>query len=209
MRKKNLVLGCTPSVLDGTEYHFTGDSQQELPTSYSYREYLPPVLNQGEQSICVPCSVSAYLNWKENLKDGSTKDNKVALMDIYNSRPNNTNGMTFKDALNFLRHKGVKSKAGKLMIDTYSLVHRVRDLQYAIVMNGPCLGALPVWSNTDDFWKDDNANNFYGYHAISIVGYDEEGFIIRNSWGKSYGDGGYYKVPYSDFLEFVEIWTIV
>jgi hypothetical protein len=34
-------------------------------------------------------------------------------------------------------------------------------------------------------------NNIDGSHAISIVGYDKDYFIVRNSWGTEYGDGGY------------------
>jgi len=34
-----------------------------------------------------------------------------------------------------------------------------------------------------------------GGHAMSIVGYNSQYFIIRNSWGSSVGDGGYYYFP--------------
>ena len=100
--------GFVPSVLDGTEWIFGTPEGVTLPKKYNYRQYLPEVINQGELSICVPCSVSAYLNWKENLKDGSNKDNKVALMDIYDIKTTEGDGMTFKEALQFLRHGAVK-----------------------------------------------------------------------------------------------------
>lgn len=208
-KNKDIFFGYVPSTMDGTEHHFDA-GEETIPESYSYREFLPKVLNQGELSICVPCSVSAYLNWRENLIDGSKKDNEIALMQIYASRPNDGEGMTFKDALHFLRHNGVESKLGKLTIKGYALVNKVRDLQYALVMNGPCLGALPVWSMThDDFWNMDYGESFYGYHAISIVGYNEEGFIIRNSWGRGFGDNGYVILPYKDYKELLEKWTII
>lgn len=206
--KKKTYFGWTPSNMDGSEHEFSA-SEVELPSEYSYREFMPKVINQGDLSICVPCSISAFLNWNENLKDGSTKDNGIDLMDIYNHRPNDTEGMTFKDALHYLRHTGVGSNNGKLKIGAYALVRRVRDLQYALVLNGPCIAALPVWSDNTEFWNKEYATNFYGYHAISIVGYNEEGFIIRNSWGRGYGDKGYSIMPYKNADEFLEIWTII
>lgn len=41
------------------------------------------------------------------------------------------------------------------------------------------------------------------YHAMVICGYsDREGyFIVRNSWGKNYGDNGYCYFPYSTFRD--------
>jgi hypothetical protein len=30
-----------------------------------------------------------------------------------------------------------------------------------------------------------------GGHAVALVGYTQEGFIVRNSWGTEWGDGGY------------------
>jgi len=30
-----------------------------------------------------------------------------------------------------------------------------------------------------------------GGHAVSLVGYTKKGFIVRNSWGTEWGDGGY------------------
>lgn len=36
-----------------------------------------------------------------------------------------------------------------------------------------------------------NDTLFQDGHAVSIVGYDNSGFIIKNSWGKDWGNGGY------------------
>ena len=76
-------------------------------------------------------------------------------------------------------------------------------------MNGPCFGALPVFSDRDKFWEKTYGDIFMGYHAIAIVGYDEDGFIIRNSWGDNFGDNGYVTIPYNDFKELIEIWTVM
>lgn len=36
----------------------------------------------------------------------------------------------------------------------------------------------------------------YGGHAVLLVGYDERGFLVKNSWGTGWGDGGYCVVSY-------------
>ena len=200
--------GYIPSVMDGTEHVFAARNVGDLPEEYSFRSYMAPIIDQGYLSICVPCSVSAYLNWKENLKDGNAEDNKIALMDIYNSKTTEGDGMTFKDALHYLRHNGVESKDGNLSIKSYGLVRSVVGLKYALILNGPCVGALRVYSDCPNFW-DSNTGTFLGCHAISIVGYDEKGFIIRNSWGENWGDKGYTHMDYDDFPNFLELWTIM
>jgi len=36
----------------------------------------------------------------------------------------------------------------------------------------------------------------YGGHAVTIVGYDAVGFIIKNSWGSGWGTGGYARIGF-------------
>lgn len=206
----NINFGYEKSNIDGTELVFgVPDGNLHLPQTYSYKRFMPSIINQGQESICVPCSISAYINWKENLYDGSKRDNKVDYHQIYNCRTNKGEGMTFKEALHFLRHNGVNTKVGVKKIDKYSLITDFNALKYAIVANGPCIGALPVFSGDPDFWNKKPGNGFYGYHAISIVGYNKDGFIIRNSWGTDFGDKGYSIMDYSDAMKFIELWTII
>lgn len=40
-----------------------------------------------------------------------------------------------------------------------------------------------------------------GGHAFAIVGYTRDGFIVHNSWGSEWGDGGLAVLAYSDWLE--------
>lgn len=206
---KEVLFGFKPSEIDGSERIYNGDERVELPEKYTYRPYLPKVIDQGDEQICVPCTISAYLNWRENLKDGKIKDNNISLHEIYNSRPNNSDGMTYKDAFKFLRNKGVKSNNGNLKILSYGRLLNPIALRYAIVTNGPCFGALPVYSSDPDFWIKKPKDELEGYHAISIVGYDEKGFFIRNSWGQSFADKGYTYIKDGDFDKMIELWTII
>lgn len=204
-----VVLGFRPTELDGTEHVFSANESLPLPMKYSYRQYLPKILDQGSRPICVPCSVSTYLNWRENLANGSKSNNGIDYEEIYSSKEVEAEGMTFKEAFTYLRHHGVSSKKGNLMIKEYAMVRSLIQLKYALLMNGPCFGALPVYSDRPDFWNKYQGDKLQGYHAIAIVGYDKEGFVIRNSWGTSFGDKGYTKIPYDEFGKLMEIWTVI
>jgi hypothetical protein len=206
---KEKIFGFTPSIIDGTEKIFESNVKVELPQKYTYEPYLPDVLNQGEESICVPCTISAYLNWKENLKTGENIDNGISLYEIYDSKSNKNEGMTYKDAFKFLRHVGVTSKKGNLKINAYGMILNLTSLKHALITNGPCCGALPVYSDDYEFWNQRYGEILLGYHAISIVGYDEKGFYIRNSWGRGFGKNGYTYIKNKDMNKMVEIWTII
>jgi hypothetical protein len=45
-------------------------------------------------------------------------------------------------------------------------------------------------------------------HAVAIVGYTGEGFIIQNSWGTGWGRGGFALLPYEDYmLHATDVWA--
>jgi hypothetical protein len=45
-------------------------------------------------------------------------------------------------------------------------------------------------------------------HAVAIVGYTDEGFIIQNSWGGGWGNGGFALLPYEDYLlHAIDVWV--
>jgi len=46
-------------------------------------------------------------------------------------------------------------------------------------------------------------------HAFAIVGYTREGFIVQNSWGEQWGQGGFGVLPYADWLEnAMDCWVV-
>lgn len=219
-RKKKKVVyaknyGFKMSKLTGNEpVYEVANPNMSLPESFSYKEYLPSVLNQGSQPICVPCALEAHIDWNYNVDtDGKVKrTNNIKLMDIFNIRKdkNSLDGMQIVEALEFLKNIGVKSDRGVHKIEKYCKVNSMLALRYALVLNGPCIGALRVYNEYNDFWKRDYVGQeILGGHAIAIVGYDKKGFIIRNSWGTGYGERGYWYLDYDDFGKFLEVWTII
>lgn len=205
------MYGCNLSKIDGSEEIVTIDEKIKLPNTFSYRKYLPKVLNQYDDPICIPCSISSYIDWNLNIKTGSKKSNGTDLWDIYNSKKDDREGMNFKDALEYLENNGTLLKNGTLFrVENYAKILSIIPLKMSIITNGPCFGVLPIYNNENvtDFWNQKYGEKL-GYHAISIVGYTKEGFIIRNSWGRSYGKNGYSLFPLNEFNKFKEIWTII
>ena len=207
----NTNFGFVPSEITENTKRYAAPASMNLPEEYSYKNYLPEAFNQGSNPFCVPYSISSFLNWRVNLPSGEKKDNKVVYREIFTNGGGSSDGMTFVNAFAYLKNHGVKSDAGNLKVTSYGLVNSVTALKCAIIANGPCVGALPVYDANgyyNDFW-----NKMYGplvgYHAISIVGYDKDGFIIRNSWGTSWGNNGYTHIDWKDINKFIEIWTIM
>ena len=203
--------GFVQSKMDGTEQEFL-PNDNPIPDSMNYIGYLPKVVNQGEKQICVPCSISAYINWIINVETGDNEyDNGVDYLDIFSKRTNKSDdGMSFKDALHYLRHNDAIIKSGnRRVVNRYAKIGSELALKQAIVANGPCIGGLPVYNSSIETFWDEHKGSFEGGHAIAIVGYNKDGFIIRNSWGKYYGQDGYSILPYEDFNKFYELWTII
>jgi len=45
-------------------------------------------------------------------------------------------------------------------------------------------------------------------HAVAIVGYTGQGFIIQNSWGTNWGAGGFALLPYEDYMmHATDVWV--
>ncbi len=39
-----------------------------------------------------------------------------------------------------------------------------------------------------------------GGHAVAVVGYTRDGFVVQNSWGEGWGTGGFALLPYEDWM---------
>jgi hypothetical protein len=61
-----------------------------------------------------------------------------------------------------------------------------------------------------DFPKIEYDNFSIGNHAFVIIGYNRQGFIIQNSWGKSWGNCGFAILSYQEWLtNGLDVWVAV
>lgn len=208
MMKRNY--GFIPTLITDKTVKYQSPKTMNIPVKFSYRPFLSPVTDQGYDPYCIPHSLSVWINWKMNTKKGLTVDNHIKYGDIYKAKKSMFGeGMTYQDAFDFLKTKGVKTDSGIVKIKEAGFIPSHILLKSAILANGPCFGALPVYdSSSQTFWKKTKISP-EGWHSITIVGWTEKGYIIRNSWGTSFGDNGYVILPYDDVSSFKEIWTIL
>lgn len=213
-----MIYGCKPSLLDGTEYIL--DEMVEIPPTlkapieYNYNRFIKYVKDQGPRPTCVPTSISYLIELKKSFDN---IDYDMSIDHIYNIREDkNADGMSIKEALSFMKKVGyISNKEYKnnsieniQKIDAYVKLNSITYIKYSLLSNGPCIFALPVYdSGRNDFW---NGNRFEGGHAICCIGYDENGFILKNTWGKNWGDFGNCYLPYSQVNEnLLEAWGLI
>ena len=212
-----MYYGCKPSKLDGTEIIVDEVlDTMDIPNEYNYISYLPDAYDQGSRPTCVPHAISVFVDWYNGV-NGIDKDMSIDW--IYDCRENkDADGMTLKEALKYIRKVGYTTKQDYKdirkgaspeldQINMYGMLRSTFAMQRSLLINGPFVLALPVYdSSRSDFW---NGSNFEGGHAVACVGYDEQGLIIRNSWGSLWGSGGYCTLPYSQLGKIYEAWALI
>lgn len=167
----------------------------ELPKSYELKEQLR-VYDQGNKGSCVSCTVAEMFNFYCKSKG---RESGIGFEYLYDQRSDKTiDGMMPREAFEILKRES--------RIDLFARVTSLDALKKSVLVNGAALIAMNVFSYNDDFWDGDE---FMGGHAVAVVGYDETGLIIKNSWGGTYGRGGYYTLPYGSFNKVREAWTLL
>lgn len=79
----------------------------------------------------------------------------------------------------------------------------VELLKFVLYRFGPIASGFDVYADFLDkydgkslYSRDGGTGNPLGGHAVRIVGWDLEGWIIANSWGTDWGDHGYFRMKY-------------
>lgn len=197
------------------------------PSVFTLVPYLPPVRDQGVYGTCAAQVASCMKEWQER-KDVDFRS-YMSPQFVYDNRADiKLDGMYARDVMSILKNKGicpeemypyasstrslsdtVLKTALNYVISGYAAINTITGLKTALTTSGPCFIAFPVYNLTRTFWKANDVDTYLGGHAVTVVGYDETGFIIRNSWGSKWGNAGYTIYPYSDWGIHWEIWTTI
>ncbi|MEB3103098.1 glucosaminidase domain-containing protein [Ferviditalea candida] len=152
-------------------------------------------------------------------------------------RVNEDSGASLRDGMKVLQQTGVSSEllwpyskdfrtqpdadaeadAGRFRIREYHRVNSMDDIKAALAQGLPVVFGFVVYESLERVGSDGMVSvpdvgkeARLGGHAMVFAGYDDDRqvFIVRNSWGPSWGDKGYCYLPYRAFYGFVmDTWT--
>lgn len=194
-------------------------------------EYLRPVKNQGGRGTCVAFALSAVKECQETHDNEEFGEELMSPNSVYIYREP-TSGMYPRNAMKILKEKGMcterlfpysgneepkaipkeaEEEALNYRIKSYAQVSTIQGVKEALVEYGPLLIAFPYYNNgSAQFWVKPTINKAAdGGHGVAIVGWDENGFIIRNSWGPKWNGNGHVTYPYDQWGSHWEIWSCI
>lgn len=195
----------------------------ELPESFTWQDeanVLPEVRNQGNCGSCWAFAIAGALESAEVVQGKRELLNLSEQHMVSCDRQSYGCSGGFMSSADFVVRKGltdeesfpyvgynarcksvqVKAKATKyFLLGTETTKPTQDEIKTALLQYGPVFVTVIAggsgWSGATgkvtSCKKRGNTN-----HMVQVVGYDKDGWVIKNSWGKKWGDGGYAKIGY-------------
>jgi cathepsin L len=197
---------------------FKADPSFKRPTSIDWREHnaVLAVKNQGTCGSCWSFSVTGTLEGQLALHKNSQiplSEQEMVDCDTANS---GCSGGDMRLALNFVKNNGLVSEASypytgikgscrshtNKVLQTISGFVEVQSNEEALADAVGSIGPISIGLNANTDWQfygggifnHRSCNNIDLNHGVLAVGYDSQAWIIKNSWGPSWGEAGYIRL---------------
>jgi hypothetical protein len=207
------------------------------PLTLDLTPYLNPIRDQGLNGNSVAYSVALIVEYQLNiLKNNKKLDTYLSPSYIYNlvnvNAINCNNGIDVPNALDILTKYGIPTEnifptpdscviqikeipqlahidASNNRIVTYIELYTIDQIKSCLTNFGPCIININVYNNSPTFWIKNKNDTSLGVHTLNIVGYDENSFILRNSWGSTWAKNGYTNLPFDDYSFILNTYSAV
>ena len=96
-------------------------------------------------------------------------------------------------------------------ITSYYRIYNENEIKASLMEHGPVIFAMEWYSDIKikngimNTKQETSPKN--GHHCMIIYGWNKDGWLIQNSWGKYWGDNGRAIIPYN--IKFNELWGII
>lgn len=218
------IYGCRPSPFDIRDHRVRAVCTQALPEEFQLDFSDIAIKNQKSVSSCVAHAMSTILEYHAKGKytlstnfiygirkrlfaqegKGMYLRDACKIVTTYGDPveedcPGNTEIPNVYDiASRALDNEEIMRSAADFRTKSYYKCDTIEDVKAALCNYGPILASVKWY---DDFKVSKGVltggkSKGYGYHAIVIYGYNSQGFLCQNSWGKYWGDKGRFILPY-------------
>ena len=223
--------GALPSPKDIRDYKLNAAAMVPKSLPKTFKLTPTKIKNQGSQPTCVAHSLASmveFFNLRDTERDYPFSTEFIygcRADDGYQG-----DGMYMRDGLKVLQKYGdvwysrlpgnsdvstamkrvrenfdtLKVLAEPNRITSYFKINTLIELKQSLVNCGP-VPAVMRWFK-DAKVKSDGIYSYKStkikdYHAVLILGWDEDNLIVQNSWGSLWGDHGLFYVPISEMFD--------
>lgn len=189
-----------------------------LPTAVDLRSAYERVYNQGPDPACGPFAVcnAADCIW-ERATGKTTRFDPHHVWDWsrwHMGLAGVKTGSTFDSLERATRLNGMylgnDPVTGFRLVRTWVADTRYVEVKHLLAMGVPVVWEMKVTQGMYDLgdkrdWRTHeisrDTSSVFGQHYVCIVGYDDtaQRWLVENSWGPDWADGGFFGVPYDSF----------
>ena len=208
-------------------------TQRDFPKEFKLN--LPKVKDQGNVGSCVAHSLALIIEYFNEIESNAFVEMSIGYIYgnrrlstykgsgmytrdaiktavkygdvIKNLMPNN---IEVPEAINVFEEKveEIENKGIPFRIAEYFKLNSIESIKTSLMDNGPVIMTMNWWDDIEivDGIMKTSQKNSTGGHCMVIYGWNEKGWLVRNSWGKEWGDNGNCIIPFD--IKFKEIWGI-
>lgn len=229
-----MYYGCNKEKYDRRDYksYVCSAKTENLPDRYEIK--MPEVKDQGIVNSCVAHSLATFLEetYKQDNIEFSTgfiygyrpigyaqgegmypRDAMKTIVKLGDVPKHNFDHNKEMPEIKSLLDENLKSLqpiAELYKADSYSRIYTMREIKKCIFNDIAVPISIPVYNDLaydkETFIIQGPAGKINGYHMMIIYGYNEHGWLVQNSWGKEWANGGRAILPYG--YEIDTAWAI-
>lgn len=212
---------------------YTIKAEKQFPETFCLNTV--PVKNQWSKPTCTAHALSSVCEYHHQRQHGwYARFSTEFLYGLREKGYYIGNGMSIRDGLNTLLKYGnvfesdcegnhdyekamnsvskeadhLKELAYPHRISSYFKINDADGLKLALMKYGVVVVSMNVYDGhklVHDVYTYDDTKD-YGRHCVLIYGWNEDGWLVQNSWGYLYGGDGRFVIPF-DF-KFNEMWGV-
>ena len=227
--EQQALLGLLPEASD-----FTPPRERILSWTARDEEYETEHTAVRDQRKCGSCyafgACAAYEGWKLKTESVSydLSEQDFIMKAIWKDwggtvKRGGCKGYSLSGSISLLKYKGVMNEKQcryyashyyscpnikpEHRINGYYFMRDIESIKQALHDYGPVYAGYAVYQDFLYYksgYYEYKQGRLRGYHAIAIVGYDQKGWKVKNSWGRRWGENGYFRISYNQMKSRVQ-----